>query len=258
MKKSIKILVTVSILLLISIATNAQTDYWPGQWNTKFGRVVIIKNGDSYTGTFPYGKLTEGREQDGTLIGRYTHKARTPNKNSLGIKGEYRFILSADKTKFDGYHKSETDTKWRSENWNGEKIWGTVMPVIVSPNLPTVATPTWTGTWDTKNGERLKILVTGKKKNGYNTVISKISIKKNGGKVEYYDVINGFFEDKNPRKFQGTTYNKSGIEVGFIIIEYGLIDFNDFTGYMWFAKDDYKHNVAAHRTSKAKPNMNTY
>ena len=258
MKKSYKILATVSILFLMSFTIYAQTEHWSGAWNTKFGKVVITKNGTSYTGTFPYGKLTEGREQDGKLIGRYTYKARTPNKNSLGTNGEYQFILSADKTKFDGYHKSETDTKWRSENWNGEKVWGTLMPVIVTNNIPTIATPSWTGTWETKTGERFKILDTGVKINNATIVIAKISIKRNGGPVEQYDVVKAFVSDTKPRLYEGTLYRTDGIDVGFISIEYGATNFNDFTGYIWFGKDDSKYNISAHRTSTAKPDMNSY
>jgi len=254
MKNSIKILATISIVLLLSFTTYSQTDHWSGAWNTKFGKVTISKNGKGYTGTFPKGQLTGGREQDGMLLGRYTRLERTPYESSLGKKADFRFILSADKTKFDGYHKSETDTKWGSQNWNGVKIWGSVMPVIVTPNIPIAVTPTWTGTWETKTGERFKIIDTGVN----NKVIAKISIKRNGGTVKYYDIANGFFRDNNPRLFEGTTFNKNGIDVGFITIEYGLLDFNDFTGYMWFGLDDSKYNISAHRTSTAKPNMNTY
>lgn len=123
MKKSIKNLVAFAILFIVTCTSNAQADEWSGRWNTKFGEVVITKNGDTYTGFFPKGKLTEVREQEGVLIGRYTRLVRTSKKSSLGNKGEFRFILSADKTKFDGFHKSETDTKWGSENWNGKRVY---------------------------------------------------------------------------------------------------------------------------------------
>mgnify|MGYP003650704981 FL=1 len=256
MKKSYKILVTVSILFLVSFTMYAQTEHWSGAWNTKFGKVIITKNGANYTGTFPYGKLTEGREQDGKLIGRYTYRTRTPNKNSLGTTGEYQFILSADKTKFDGYHKSETDTKWRSENWNGEKVWGTVMPVIVPNNIPSIATPSWTGTWESTTGNIFKILDTGNKRNNFTDVFAQISVNV-GGTTKYYDV-KGIIKDDKPEVFQGTLYLDNGWNAGLIDIEYGALKIDDFTGYMWFGVGESKLIISAHRTSSAKPTVKIF
>ena len=231
MKKSYKILVTVSILFLMSFTIYAQTEHWSGAWNTKFGKVVITKNGTSYTGTFPYGKLTEGREQDGKLIGRYTYKSRTPNKNSLG-------------------------TKWRSENWNGEKVWGTVMPVIVTNNIPTIATPSWTGIWESTAGHVFKIFDTGTKKKNITPVFAKVSVKVDGT-TKIFDV-NGFFENDKPEIFQGTLYLDNGWDAGLIVVEYGALKFDDFTGYIWFGSDKPKLNISAHKTSSAKPTVKIF
>lgn len=268
MKNSIKILATVGLVFLLSFSTYAQTDYWSGAWNTKFGKVTISKNGDGYTGTFRYGKLTEGREQDGMLIGRYNRSTRVPINRSLGNKGEFRFILSADKTKFDGYHKSETDTKWGSENWNGEKVWGTVMPVIVSNNIPSVTTPTWTGTWETDNLGRFKIWDTGAKYN--NTTATRIEGKffiKGSG--EFID-IEGYHRDYSPKEIEGGF--KHGTRDGNYVIKYGNPTNDDFTGYLDYpavyrnsgqlinqlVKPAKRVYVKGKRTSSAKPNMNTY
>ncbi len=256
MKHSIRILTIVSIIFLVSFSTYAQADNWSGAWNTKYGKVTISKNANGYTGTFRYGKLTEGREQNGMLLGRYTRNSRTPLNSSLGNKGEFKFILSADKTKFDGYHKSETDSKWRSDNWNGVKIWGTVLPVIVTSNLPSIATPTWTGTWESPTGDVFKILDNTNKIDNISKVFAKISVKVDGITKSYN--VKGYFLKDNPEKFEGTMYLDNGWDVGFLKIEYGLTYFNDFKGYMWFAKDDSKHNISAHRTSTAKPTVKIF
>jgi hypothetical protein len=253
MQKSIKITVIFVILLLTFYSANAQTDDWSVQWDTKFGKVTITKNGTSYTGSFPNGKITEGREQDGMLLGRYTYRSRT--KNNLGLKGEYRFILSADKTKFDGYHKSQTDKKWRSENWNGVKVWGTVMPVIVSNNIYTIATPTWTGTWESTTHDIFKILDTGNKRNSITEVFAKISVKVDGT-TKNYDV-KGFFEHDKPEIFKGTLYGVNGRDAGYMIIEYGALKIDDFTGYMWLGNNS-KHTISAHRTSPSKPTVKIF
>lgn len=126
MKNSIKILVTVSILFLMSFSMNAQTDDWTGEWNTKYGKLVITKEGKiNYLGTFPDGKLMDGRKRDGNkLIGRYiiNPKAGKLINNSLGKKGAFMFILSDDKKTFYGSRQSETDPKWYTEDWKGVKI----------------------------------------------------------------------------------------------------------------------------------------
>ncbi len=270
MKNSIKILATVGIVFLLSFTTQAQTDHWSGQWNTKYGTVTISKNGDGYTGTFRYGKLTEGREQDGMLIGRYTRNSRTPLNRSLGNKGEFRFILSADKTKFDGYHKSETDTKWGSENWYGEKVWGTVMPVIVSNNIATVITPTWTGTWETNTLGRFKVLETDiKVKNTNNNLIKgRFFIKGSGDFMDVFDV-EGYSYTSRPKVFEGSF--KHGERHGYFKLTFNSPTFDTFTGTLTYPEIPKKNPleirvedraktvwVNGTRTSSGKPNMNNY
>lgn len=255
MKNSLKTIATVGIVFLLTFSMYAQTDSWSGAWDTKYGKVTITKNGRAYAGTFPKGQLINVREQDGVLIGKYTRLDRAPYQNSLGKKGEFRFILSADKTKFDGYHKSETDTKWGSDNWNGVKVWGTVLPLIVSPNLPTLANPSWTGTWESTNGDVFKILDTGDKKNSMTMVYAKISVKVEGA-IKSYDV-KGYFRHDKPAVFEGTIYQANGWDVGFMIVEYGSLKIDDFTGYMWFSNDS-KPTISAHRTSSAKPSVKIF
>lgn len=271
MKNSIKILATVGLVFLLSFSMYAQTDNWSGAWNTKYGKVTITKNANGFTGTFRYGKLTEGREQDGMLLGRYIRNSRTPLNTSLGNKGEFRFILSADKTKFDGYHKSETDARWGSDNWNGVKVWGTVMPVIVSSNLPTMVIPTWTGTWETDTCGRFKIWDTGANyKNSTAIRIEGQFLIKGGG--DFIDIITveGYHRDYSPKEIEGTfTHGNRG---GNFIFKFGSPTDDDFTGYLdypavqvkivggisqpyVYAKRVY---VKGKRTSSSKPNMNTY
>lgn len=120
MKNSIKILAAFGIVFLMSFSTYAQRDNWAGEWNTKYGKLVITKNGkNSYTGTFPKGILTEAKEYDDRLLGRYITSVKSA---SLGKKGDCIFYLSADKKTFRGYHMSETDKKYRSEDWEGVRI----------------------------------------------------------------------------------------------------------------------------------------
>ncbi|CAH8284984.1 hypothetical protein EV196_101141 [Mariniflexile fucanivorans] len=255
MKNSIKILAAIGIVFLLSFSAQAQTDDWTGEWNTKFGKVTITKNGGEYSGFLPKGKLTQIRVQDGSLIGFYSRLAPKFDKSSLGKKGTFKFTLSADKKKFDGYHKSDTDERWSSVNWNGVKVWGMVMPVIVSNNLPTIVTPSWTGTWKSTNGDIFKILDTGNAKNNMTYVYAKISVKVDGV-IKSYDV-KGLFENDTPEVFEGTIYRDNGWDVGYMTIEYGAFKIDDCTGYMWFGGDT-KHPISAHRTSSAKPTVKIF
>lgn len=267
MKKAIKILVTYVILLLTSFTIYAQTDYWTGAWNTKFGKVTIRKNGDKYSGFFPKGQLTQIRVQDGALIGYYSRMVAKYDKSSLGKKGTFKFILSNDKAKFDGYHKSETDARWRSENWNGEKIWGTVMPVIVSNNLLTAVKPTWTGTWETDTFGRLKVWDTGTKyKNSKNAIRieGRFFIKGGGDFIDIFDV-EGYSSTSRPKVFKGS-FNHNG-RYGYFELKFGSPTDDDFRGYLNYNKSlpsvkpvihEKRVYVKGKRTSSAKPNMNTY
>lgn len=256
MKSSIKIIIIVVMLFLKSFATYAQTDHWSGEWNTTFGKLVITKNGAQYTGTFPKGRLTEGKEQNGMLIGKYTRATSPSVTNSLGKKGEYKFILSEDKSKFEGYHKSESDRKWGIADWSGEKIWGHTIPVIVSSDIPHVVTPSWTGTWESTTGHIFKILDTGNIRTSITDVFAKISVQV-AGTTKNYDV-KGYFAHDKPEVFQGTLYQANGWDAGLIVIAYGMPKIDDFTGFIWFGSDSPKMDISAHRTSSAKPTVKIF
>lgn len=257
--KTIKSFLIISLLAISGLY--AQEDNWVGVWNTKFGKLVIKKNGDQYTGTFPKGRLTQGREQDGMLIGRYTRATPRHIKNSLGKKGEYRFILSQDKKKFDGYHKSETDTKWGSENWNGEKIvYQLVGPPVVTPiNILVSEEYIWTGTWNTDKLGTLKVLVTDKHhvngKYSYNN-------KKNYGDIKgSLGIVNAF---NDPKWFTGTITTEKNVtgEIRFHIYEdkfTGYIRWNDGrTNALGMPTPGTTTTVTATRLSAAQPDMTSY
>src|SRR5690606_21130169 len=129
----------------------------------------------------------------------------------------FRFILTADKTKFDGYHKSETDRKWGTENWNGVKIFGMVMPVIVSSGTAIITPTSWTGTWETDTFGRLKIFDTGTKYKS-TTAISiegTFWIKGSGDYIDIFEV-KGYRRDYSPKEFEGTF--KHGDRDGYLVI----------------------------------------
>lgn len=268
MKNSIKILATVGIVFLLSFSMYAQTDNWSGAWNTKYGKITISKNGNDFTGSFPKGKLFDAREQDGMLLGRYTRMAPPYDKSSLGKKGEFRFILSADKKKFDGYHKSETDVKWGSVNWNGEKIIYELVgtPVIIPLNTLLAEEFKWTGTWESEQLGKIKILVTDKGNITGKCIKTKIGsdyIKT----VDLTGSTTGSDGRTSARTFGGRYVDSEGKSTYFTFYLDRTSD-DKFAGYIVFRElststfpPDYVDAsvyVIARRISSAKPNMNTY
>lgn len=92
---------------------------WNGEWQSKWGKVVIVQNGNSVTGTYEHdnGKI-KGTIVGNKLIGTWSE---APTYLPPNDAGEFEMIISPDGKSFNGKWRYGTTGKWE-EGWNGNKF----------------------------------------------------------------------------------------------------------------------------------------
>lgn len=98
---------------------NNQEKVWNGEWQSKWGRMVIVQNGNNITGTYEHdnGKI-KGVIQGNKLIGTWSE---APTYLPPNDSGEFEMELSTDRQSFMGKWRYGTTGKWES-GWNGNRF----------------------------------------------------------------------------------------------------------------------------------------
>jgi len=124
-----------------------------GTWDTDFGDLNLIQNGNSLTGTYSYqGGKIEGTVNGTTATGTWSE---APTHQPPNDAGDFIFTIQPGCSSFNG--------QWRygSCDWDGDIV-GTragqpTPPIPPTPTPPTPPTPTpvsgpWAGEWDSPYG----------------------------------------------------------------------------------------------------------
>lgn len=92
---------------------------WNGTWQTKWGKMVIVQNGNQITGTYEHdnGKI-KGVINGNKLTGTWSE---APTFLPPNDSGEFEMILSSDGKSFTGKWRYGTTGKWEI-GWNGNRF----------------------------------------------------------------------------------------------------------------------------------------
>jgi hypothetical protein len=89
-----------------------------GTWQTKWGKMVIVQNGNSITGTYEHdkGKIS-GTINGNKLSGNWSE---APSYQPPNDAGEFEFTLSADGKSFTGHWRYGNNGPWQT-GWDGHR-----------------------------------------------------------------------------------------------------------------------------------------
>lgn len=92
---------------------------WNGEWQSKWGKMVIVQNGNEVTGTYEHdnGKI-KGTIIGNKLIGTWSE---APTYLPPNDAGEFEMIIAPDGKSFTGKWRYGTTGKWES-GWNGSRF----------------------------------------------------------------------------------------------------------------------------------------
>ncbi len=88
---------------------------YTGIWDTNFGRVRLVQDGDAVTGTYESGG-------EATIQGTVTGRKLTFTYKEEAAQGEGWFELSPDARSFDGKWRSTSAKSSTWQNWNGSRV----------------------------------------------------------------------------------------------------------------------------------------
>ncbi len=114
---------------------NLGTYSWQGEWDTNWGKMVLVQNGPNITGTYTYdnGKIT-GKVSGNTMIGTW---AEAPSYAPPSDAGDIEFTMSSDGKSFSGKWRYGSEGNWG--NWEGGKR---ITEVILAPTTTTTPSTT--------------------------------------------------------------------------------------------------------------------
>lgn len=98
---------------------DSKNKLWNGEWQSKWGKVVIVQNGNEVTGTYEHdnGKIKStivGNKLTGTW-------SEAPTYLPPNDAGEFEMILSLDNQSFTGRWRYGKNGNWES-GWNGNRF----------------------------------------------------------------------------------------------------------------------------------------
>ncbi len=106
---------------------------WEGEWDTNWGKMILVQKGSSVSGTYTHdqGRITGTVNRD-KLIGTWSEY---PNYSPPNDAGDIEFTMSADGKSFGGRWRYGSDGSWGT--WDGGKRITEVIPAPTTPTAPT-------------------------------------------------------------------------------------------------------------------------
>jgi hypothetical protein len=96
----------------------AQTCTWSGTWNTDWGPMQILQNGNAVTGTYTHDQgRVDGTAYGARLMGTWSE---APSYSPPGDAGDFEFMMSEDCQSFSGSWKYGSEGGW-SGGWSGTR-----------------------------------------------------------------------------------------------------------------------------------------